>query len=73
LKKFVDSTWAHVEVGQILKIKSKEKVAADVVIIASSEANGVCYNSTANLDGERTLKPKQVFSVLQSRFESLGE
>jgi len=60
---FEDRLWENVEVGQVLKIHSKEKISADVVILASSDSSGVCYNSTANLDGERTLKPKQAFSI----------
>ena len=43
-----------------------------MIILATSSENGDCYNSTANLDGERALKPKQVFSKLQKMFQSMS-
>lgn len=50
--------WKDVKVGDILFLKDKEIVPADVVILATNGDNGNTYCSTATLDGERTLKAK---------------
>jgi magnesium-transporting ATPase (P-type) len=51
--------WDQIFVGDLIKIEDKQIVPSDVIILASSEQNGIAYCSTATLDGERTLKPKQ--------------
>lgn len=56
---FQDTKWVNVVVGDILKVESEEPFPADLVLIASSEPEGLCYIETANLDGETNLKIKQ--------------
>ncbi|KAJ2358950.1 aminophospholipid translocase, partial [Coemansia sp. RSA 2611] len=56
---FEEKSWRDVEVGDILRIQNKEALPADVVIISSSEPEGMCYIETSNLDGETNLKVKQ--------------
>jgi phospholipid-translocating ATPase len=46
-------------VGDIIKLKEHDKVPADVIILATGDFNGAGYCTTATLDGEGTLKPKQ--------------
>lgn len=41
-----------------MNLVDKEKVPADVILLASSDSSGIAYCSTATLDGERTLKSK---------------
>jgi len=53
------SHWEDPVVGSVIILKDKEHVPADVIVLATSEENGEGYCSTATLDGERTLKPKQ--------------
>ena len=52
---FVESTWALLAVGDIIKIFSRESVPADVVIISVAEKTvspqGICYVETKSLDG----------------------
>lgn len=56
---FEDIQWLKVAVGDIVRVASEEPFPADLVLLASSEPEGLCYIETANLDGETNLKIKQ--------------
>lgn len=56
---FEETKWINVAVGDIIRVESEEPFPADIVILASSEPEGLCYIETANLDGETNLKIKQ--------------
>lgn len=56
---FVKRRWIDIKVGDIIKVNSEEAIPADLIIISSSEPEGLCYIETANLDGETNLKIKQ--------------
>ncbi|CAI8492867.1 unnamed protein product [Hanseniaspora opuntiae] len=65
-KNFETRKWSDLHVGDIVKLKSEENVPADIVLLSSSEPEGVCYIETANLDGETNLKIKQSKSETKS-------
>lgn len=56
---FHETTWVDVAVGDVVRVESEEPFPADLVLLASSEPEGLCYIETANLDGETNLKIKQ--------------
>ncbi|KAL5119305.1 aminophospholipid translocase [Pleosporales sp. CAS-2024a] len=56
---FADTKWINVAVGDIVRVESESSFPADLVLLASSEPEGLCYIETANLDGETNLKIKQ--------------
>ena len=57
---FEDSKWFQLQVGDFIRIDSRESVPADVIILGVAEKSkipqGICYVETKSLDGETNLK-----------------
>ena len=56
----MSSKWKDISVGDIIELNSDSLIPADMLLLYSSDENGLCHVSTANLDGETNLKQKEI-------------
>lgn len=58
--RYAKVAWKDVKVGDLVHLSNNEPVPADVLLLRSSDPQGVAYIDTCNLDGETNLKQRQV-------------
>jgi phospholipid-translocating ATPase len=56
--------WRDIRVGDLLYVSNKQPLPADMVILASSEAENICYIETSSIDGETNLKLRRGIGYL---------
>ncbi|VDK68775.1 unnamed protein product, partial [Anisakis simplex] len=67
--------WRYVIVGDYVHLSLDDVIPADILLIRSSDSNGICFVETSNLDGETSLKQRRVpnsvasFSGEDSQFQ----
>lgn len=55
---FRPKKWKKIEVGEVVKIFADETIPVDMVLLGTSDQNGLAYIQTMNLDGESNLKTR---------------
>jgi phospholipid-translocating ATPase len=58
-KRWRRTLWENIKVGDFVCLRNDDAVPADIVVLSSSEPDGLCYVETQNLDGETNLKIKR--------------
>ncbi|VDM65712.1 unnamed protein product [Strongylus vulgaris] len=56
--------WKHILVGDFVHLSHDEIIPADILLLRSSDTNGICYVDTCNLDGESNLKQRQAIRAM---------
>lgn len=51
--------WKDLEVGNVIRLSAGQPVPADILVLSTSDNQGVCYIATADLDGETNLKKRR--------------
>jgi magnesium-transporting ATPase (P-type) len=68
---FVECRWYELEVGNIIKVQSRDTIPADIVIFAVAEKSlpdqGICYVETKSLDGETNLKLRSALQITYNK------
>ena len=59
-KEWVRTMWLDLKVGDLVKVENREPFPADLVLLSSSEDQGMAYIETSNLDGETNLKVRKM-------------
>jgi phospholipid-translocating ATPase len=64
-KKLVKVRSKDIRVGDIVYVENNEEIPCDMVLLSSSGTADRCYITTANLDGETSLKGRTCFQIHQ--------
>ncbi|KAG2466234.1 AT10D ATPase, partial [Polypterus senegalus] len=57
---YIERCWKDVQVGDFIRLSCNEIIPADMVLLYSSDPDGICHIETSNLDGETNLKQRYV-------------
>lgn len=50
---FADHKWEDIKCGDIVEVKSDTQLPCDLIVLFAATDDGICFKTTANLDGER--------------------
>ena len=73
LNGFEKRQWYEIKLGDIIKVHNNQQFPADLLLLSTSDENGICYVETKNLDGETNLKFRQANKSLHSLIYSKEE
>ena len=54
--------------GDLCRVEDQQVFPADLILISSSDEDGVAYIETASLDGEQTSKIRYAFPELNNKY-----
>eukprot|EP00049_Salpingoeca_infusionum_P023355 m.11630 g.11630 ORF g.11630 m.11630 type:complete len:1209 (+) comp5754_c0_seq1:260-3886(+) len=60
-KEFESQPWKALHVGDIVKLECDDIIPADLLLLASTHEDRICFLETANIDGETNLKQRRVY------------
>jgi phospholipid-translocating ATPase len=64
--KWERTLWKKLEVGDVVLLRNNDQVPADLVVLSTSDPEGLCYLETKNLDGETNLKVRKAVHATSS-------
>ncbi|UJR17025.1 hypothetical protein I4U23_003923 [Adineta vaga] len=74
-QQLISKKWQDIKVGDIVHVENNHFIPADIVLLSTSTANGICFLETAELDGEVNLKLRQALKetcVLEDHIDQLS-
>ena len=71
--KFIEDQSQNLRVGQVVKVSQNERFPADLILLKSSNPNGMAYVETQALDGEANLKHKSAIRDMQDTILSASD
>ena len=73
LSGFEKKKWLDINLGDIVKVNNNQQFPADLLLLSTSDENGICYVETKNLDGETNLKFRQANESIHKSIYSKEE
>ena len=58
--RFINKKWEDIKLGDIIKIHKNEIIPCDMILLDSSELNGICFVEPKNINGESILYMKEI-------------
>ena len=70
---YVTDASKNIEVGDVILVKENDTIPADCVLLSCANLNRVAFIETANLDGEKDLKPRNCVPQLSKFFKEAND
>ena len=69
---FIEDISENIQIGDIILIDENNEFPCDLILLDSSNLDGICYIETGSLDGEKNLKNKISNKEIQGKFYQGG-